>query len=74
GAGARISAGAELEEALERAEEEFARLDAAVRNKFSADAAALTAWESARRLERAPARKAAGGDAARDAAPGPAPK
>lgn len=69
GAGARVTAGAELEDALERAEEELARFDAAVRNKLRADAAALTVWERARRLERAPARKGAGGDGAQDAAP-----
>jgi hypothetical protein len=58
GAGARVSASAGLEEALDRAEEELARLDAAVHNKFQADVAALTAWESARRLERAPRSRA----------------
>lgn len=65
---------AELEDALEGAEGELARLGAAVRNKFRADAAALAVWERARRLERAPARKGAGGDGAGDAAPGRAPK
>ena len=75
GAGARVSASAELEEALGRAEEELARLDAAVRNKLRADAAALAAWESARRLERAPARRGARGAGAQEAAPAsPAPK
>lgn len=53
GTGARVAAGAALEDALERGELELERLDAAVRNKYRVDAAKMAAWASARRLERA---------------------
>lgn len=56
-AGARVTATAAVEEALGRGEQELERLDTAVRNVLRADAAALAAWDGARRLERAPARK-----------------
>jgi hypothetical protein len=35
----------------------MARLDTAVENKFRGDAATLSAWKSARRLERGPHKK-----------------
>jgi len=57
GAGARTSALHAIEAALERGETEMERLDAAVRNKFRTDPATLAAWESAKRLERAPRSK-----------------
>jgi hypothetical protein len=47
------SARASVDDALARAEEELERCDIALRNKVK-DTAKLAAWESARRLERAP--------------------
>lgn len=57
GAGARTAALHAIEAALVRGETEMERLDAAVRNKFRTDPATLAAWESAKRLERAPRSK-----------------
>ena len=57
GGGGGVAARAALEAALDRADEELERFDTFARNKYRADAAALAAWESARRLERAPTRK-----------------
>jgi hypothetical protein len=45
---------AALDAQLDAGEEELARLDTSVRNKFASDAAALAAWDSARHLEKAP--------------------
>jgi len=61
-AGARVAAGASLEDALERGEQELERLDTAVSNKYRDDPAKMSAWASARRLERA-RRHANGGEA-----------
>lgn len=52
----RRSALASVDDALTRAEEELERCDIALRNKVT-DGAKLAAWESARRLERAPQKK-----------------
>lgn len=54
GTGARVTAGAALGDAIDRGEQELERMDTAVRNKYRDDPARLAAWESARRLERAP--------------------
>jgi hypothetical protein len=43
-----------IDGALDAAEQELERLDTAFRNKFASDAAALAAWESARRLQSPP--------------------
>lgn len=45
---------AALDNQLASGEAELSRLDTSVRNKFAADTAALAAWDSARRIERAP--------------------
>lgn len=63
-AGARVAAGAALEVALARGEQEVERLDTAVNNRYRDDAAKLAAWASARRLERS--RRAHNGDAAQN--------
>lgn len=60
--GARVAAGAALEDALARGEQELERADTAVHNKYRGDAAKLAAWASARRLERS--RRASNADAA----------
>jgi hypothetical protein len=57
GAGASRSSRVSVETTLDRAEQELARLDTAVRNKHRGDAATLAAWESASRLERSPHKK-----------------
>jgi hypothetical protein len=71
GGGGSVAATAALEAALARAEDELERFDTAARNKYRGDAAALAAWESARRLERAPARRR--GAATADPAKSPQP-
>ncbi|HEX8920646.1 MAG TPA: hypothetical protein VF766_04170, partial [Pyrinomonadaceae bacterium] len=53
GTSARKTARVSVDDALDRAEEEVERCDIALRNKVT-DTAKLAAWESARRLERAP--------------------
>ena len=53
GAAARKGAQGAIDDALTRAEQELERCDTALRNKVT-DPAKLAAWESARRLERAP--------------------
>lgn len=50
---AQVAATASIDAAIERGLTAVQRLDAIVRNKFRADAAALAAWESARHVERA---------------------
>lgn len=62
--GARVAAGAALEDALARGEQELERIDTAVHNKYRDDAAKLAAWASARRLERS--RRATNSDAAQN--------
>lgn len=49
---ARTTAGAALEDALGRGEQELERLDTSVRNRFRDQTVLLSAWERARRLER----------------------
>jgi hypothetical protein len=58
GATTSKSARASIDDALTRAEQELERCDTALRNKVT-DAGALAAWESARRLERAPQKQKA---------------
>ena len=57
GTSARAANSAAIDVALAEGDEQIARLDAVLRNKFAADPATLTAWESARRLERAPQKR-----------------
>ncbi|HJU53061.1 MAG TPA: hypothetical protein VJ715_00760 [Pyrinomonadaceae bacterium] len=52
-AGAAVAAGASLEDALTRGEQQLERFDTAVRNKYRDDPGKMSAWASARRLERA---------------------
>jgi hypothetical protein len=54
GVSARKANSAAIAAALDSLDEEITRLDAIVSNKFADDPAHLAAWESARRLERAP--------------------
>lgn len=56
GAAIRKGAGASVDDALTLAEQELERCDTALRNKVT-DPAQLEAWDSARRLERAPQKK-----------------
>ncbi|PYS49296.1 MAG: hypothetical protein DMF68_10430 [Acidobacteria bacterium] len=58
GATTRKGARASIDDALTRAEQELERCDTALRNKVT-DAGLLAAWESARRLERAPQKQKA---------------
>lgn len=58
GATARKSALSAIEDALVRAEQELERCDTALRNKVT-DPAKLAAWDSARRMERAPQKQKA---------------
>ncbi|MGB9180172.1 MAG: hypothetical protein WCB68_13150 [Pyrinomonadaceae bacterium] len=58
GATARKSALSAIDDALTRAEQELERCDTALRNKVT-DPAKLAAWESARRMERAPQKQKA---------------
>jgi hypothetical protein len=60
GMGARVTTNASIEETLGRADELIDRLDIIVRNKYRNEPAKLAAWESARRLERAPKTKREG--------------
>ena len=69
GASTRKGARASIDDALARAEQELERCDTALRNKVK-DAGVLAAWESARRLERAPQKQ----KAKQVAAPTPAEK
>ncbi len=55
---ARKSATGSMDDALTRAEQELERCDTALRNKVT-DAAKLAAWDSARRMERAPQKRKA---------------
>jgi uncharacterized coiled-coil protein SlyX len=61
GRGERVAANASLDDALHRGEVALERLNTAVSNKHRDDPAKLAAWESARRLERAPRSKRNGG-------------
>lgn len=63
GASARKADSAAIDSALDSLDTEITRLDAIVRNKYADDPAQLAAWESARRVERAP-RKAKSGNGA----------
>lgn len=54
GKGGRRANIAAIDAALDTAEQDLERLDTAIRNKFSADAAILAAWESARKLQNTP--------------------
>ena len=54
GASAGLASNAALENTLKQGEQELEKFDTAVRNKFRDDPAKLAAWESARRLEKAP--------------------
>jgi hypothetical protein len=58
--GARVGANASISETLRRADELVDKLDVIVSNKYRNDPAKLAAWESARRLERAPRTKRTG--------------
>jgi hypothetical protein len=62
GASARKANSIAIDAALDSLDAEIARLDAIVGNKFADDPAQLAAWQSARRVERAP-RKTKSGDA-----------
>ena len=61
GKGERIAANASLEGALRGGEAALERLDTAISNKHRDDNAKLAAWQSARRLERAPRSRRKGG-------------
>jgi hypothetical protein len=54
GVSARSGDRAAISAALDAVDEEIARFDAIIHNKFADDPARLAAWETARRLERAP--------------------
>jgi hypothetical protein len=54
GTSARKANSAAIDAALDSLDAEIARLDAIIGNKFADDPAQLAAWQSARRLERAP--------------------
>jgi hypothetical protein len=54
GADARRSDSGSVEQLLKQAEDEMERYETAVRLKYRGDPGAMSAWESARRLERAP--------------------
>src|SRR5256714_4580928 len=71
--GERVAANASLESALRRGEAALERLDTAVRNKYRDDPAKLTAWESARRLERPPRRKQESGNGKKEGGDGNTP-
>jgi hypothetical protein len=55
-----VTAGASIDTALERAADALRQLDPIVRNKLHNNPAALAAWESAKRTERAPRRSKPG--------------
>ncbi|HEX8649774.1 MAG TPA: hypothetical protein VF708_02965 [Pyrinomonadaceae bacterium] len=57
GASASRSSRVSIEATLDRAEQELARLDTAMQNKYRDDAATLSAWKSASRVERSPRKK-----------------
>lgn len=59
GTSARAATRAGIGAALDELDDEIARFDTIVRNKFAADPAMLAAWETARRLERAPQKRKA---------------
>jgi hypothetical protein len=52
GTSANASANAALEDAFRRGDQELARLDTFIRNKYGDDPATMAAWERARRIER----------------------
>jgi hypothetical protein len=54
GAEARLSARAAIDEAIDRGMDAVRQLDAIVKNKFSNDPVKLSAWASAKHIERAP--------------------
>jgi tRNA A37 threonylcarbamoyltransferase TsaD len=54
GLGGSRANNAAINAALDAAEQDLERLDTAYRNKFAGDPASLAAWESARRIEKAP--------------------
>jgi hypothetical protein len=62
GQGENINANVSIEAAFRRGDAALERLDTAVRNKYRDDHTKLAAWESARRLERAPHTKRSGGN------------
>jgi hypothetical protein len=68
--GERVRANADIDETIRRLSALIERLDIVVRNNYANDPAKLTAWESARRLER-PARSSSDAD---NNAPPPAPQ
>lgn len=57
GVGEGVDANAALEETLRQMDEVVERLDTIITNKYRDDPAKLAAWESARRVERAPRAK-----------------
>ena len=59
GVSSRAADSAAINAALNELDDEIARLDAVVRNKFTADPAMLTAWDAARHLERPPRKRKA---------------
>jgi hypothetical protein len=54
GVGAHVSAGAGLDDAMDRADEVMRRLDAIMRNKYANNPGVLAEWLSASHTERAP--------------------
>lgn len=57
GVGAHVSAGAGLDDAMDRADEVMRKLDAIMRNKYANNPAVLAEWLSASHTERAPRRR-----------------
>ncbi len=57
GVGAHVSAGAGLDDAMDRADEVMRRLDAIMRNKYANTPAVLAEWLSASHIERAPSHR-----------------
>lgn len=57
GVGAHVSAGAGLDDAMDRADEVMRRLDAIMRNKYANNPGVLAEWLSASHVERAPSHK-----------------
>jgi len=57
GVGAHVSAGAGLDDAMDRADEVMRKLDAIMRNKYANNPGVLAEWLSASHTERAPRRK-----------------
>jgi hypothetical protein len=57
GVGAHVSAGAGLDDAMDRADEVMRKLHAIMRNRYVNNPAVLAEWLSASHTERAPRRK-----------------